>query len=206
MLKALDKCHLSLYTNSVLPRQWEMLLSSYAPCWESHRWFPHAAKTPTILSFPFYSPSQLSRYLLSQVQLTTLSALCVMKYKHSWNYCCHTCQRTFSCIHFMLLLFPCPNTLADAQLLLWSWYYIQPYAPVTLAETFTSAAFSAPLDKTPQFQVSIFQMLSMRDSFTRHLSISGVLHLKRPLHHTAPEAHELHYRWELGVKSYHPLN
>lgn len=205
-LEALDKCYLRL-TWEVYYKDNRKYFYLLMPHSGNHINDSHMLQDPDYSLFSFYSSSQLSRYLLSQVQFTTLSAPCVIKYKHSWNYSCHTCERTFSCVHFMFLSFTCPNTLAEAQLLLWSWYYIQPCAPVTSAETFNSAAFSAPLDKgTPPFQVSIFQMLSMKDGFTRLLSISGVLHLKRPLHHIASEAHELHHRWDLGVESYHPPN
>lgn len=134
--------------------------------------------------FSFYSSSQLSRYLLSQVQFTTLSAPCVIKYKHSWNYCCHTCQRTFSCIRFMFLAFTCPNTLTDAQLLLWSWYYIQPYAPITLAETFNSAAFSAPLDKKSTPVLSLYFPNAVHETHKSPIHIRGSAFKKTPASHS----------------------
>lgn len=63
--------------------------------------------------------------------------------------------------------------------------------PCYFSRNIQLCCFRCSLDKgTPQFQVSIFQMLSMKDGFTRLLSISGVLHLKRPLHHIASEADE----------------
>lgn len=209
MLKALDKCYLSLtwtvyyqdngkYFYLLLPHAGNYINDS------------HMLWRPRLFSLCFYSSSQLSRYLLSLVQFTTLSAPCVIKHKHSWTYYCHTCQKIF----FLRLLYDLVIHLSKYD----GWCTVLPLVfilhsapcPFTSAETFNSAAFSALLDKkTPPFQVPIFQMPSVKDSFARLLSTNratGVLHLKRPQHITASEVQELHHKWDFGVKFYHPLN
>lgn len=192
------------HMNNVLWRQQEILLSAYAPCWESHQWFPHTAKTPAIPFFPFIhlvscldtccvgsNSPHCQHPVLSSTSIPEATAV-IHTYILALTLCsCHSLVQT----HWLMHSF---SSGTDTTLSL---------MPITLAEMFNSAAFCALLNKkTPQFQVSIFQMLSMKDSFIRLLSASGFPHLKRPLYHTACEACELHHRWDFGVKPYHPLN
>lgn len=120
---------------------------------------PTRCEGPNCPSFAFYPSRQLSRYLLSLVQSTTLSAPCAISAGIPGPSTV-MCARSLCCTCFMILSFTCPNMMADAPFLLWCFYYIQPCAPTISAETFSSAAFRALLDKkTSQFQDPVFQML-----------------------------------------------
>lgn len=142
-------------------------------------------------SLCFYSSSQLSRYLLSLVQFTTLSAPCVIKYKHSEPTTVVRARRYFSCVCFMISSFTYPNMMADTPFFHWCLYYIQPHAPVTSAETFQLCCFQcSPWQEnnpvsSPYFPNAVHERQLHKTAI--HSRDTGVLHLKRPQHITASE-------------------
>lgn len=70
--QVLSKPHM----NSVLPRQWKILLSSSAPCWELHQWFPHAVKAPAILPLLLFIQSAVWIPVVSGPIHHAVSTLC----------------------------------------------------------------------------------------------------------------------------------
>lgn len=190
--QVLSKPHM----NTVLPRQQEILLSSYAPCWELHQWFPHAVKAPTILSLPFIHPGSC----LDTCCLWSNSPHCqhlLLSVQAFWTWYCHACQEPLLCSLDDPVIY-LSKYLADAPFLPWCFYYIPPCAPTISAETFNSAAFRALLDKkASQFQDPAFQMLFVKRQLHKtpiHKQSYRSPIYKRPLCHSVSEFHELHQR------------
>lgn len=184
------------HTNTILPRQQEILLSSNAPCWELHQWFPHAVKAPTVLSLPFIHPG------------SCLDTCCL------WSNPPHCQHLVLSVQAFLGLVLSCvPGasvalTLWSCHLLVQIWWLMHhsssgvstTFSPVPpLFQQKHSVLLLSGLSSTrkhPSFKTLFSKCCLLKDSFTRLLSTNSYRSSthKRPLCHSASEFCELHLR------------
>lgn len=176
------------HTNSALTKQQETLLSPYAPCWESRQHFPHAVKTPTILSSPFL---HLLRCLDSRC-LGSSSPPCQRPVLSGT-----TAHETTAAVHArgLFLAFTSRSCRSPVQTR-WlmrssaSSYSMQPRVPLTFQQKHSTLLLSVPprQENTPVSSLCFPNAVRERRCTRVHV---GVLHLKRALQHTGNKARDL---------------